>query len=167
MKQTKSKTCKISPPGAVPEDADHSANNAGTCQPVDPRLTQERSPHVPKGGIYFMRAGDRIKIGFSTNPLDRFKQLQTSSPVDLELLAYLPGTFDDEREMHRLFGSLHVRGEWFQNHPAILRYVKLRTGGANPISYSRIRSIRPEYLLAEMTRPTEAIEGAKHADRMD
>jgi hypothetical protein len=35
---------------------------------------------VPQGRIYFISAGDKIKIGFSTRPLDRLKALQTAHP---------------------------------------------------------------------------------------
>lgn len=136
----------------VPVIADTGVNNVRTCEPSDAQVTQGCSRAVRAGGIYFIRAGDRIKIGFSTNPFDRFKQLQTSSPVDLELLAYLPGTFDDERDLHCLFATCHVRGEWFLNDPTILQYIKVRTGGALPIPYSRFKSIRPAYLMAELTK---------------
>lgn len=81
----------------------------------------------PKGSIYFVRAGDFIKIGYSTRPLDRLKALQTSHPGKLELIGTRPGSREFETELHDHFIKLHVRGEWFQAKDPLLQYIEENT----------------------------------------
>lgn len=55
-----------------------------------------------------------VKIGYTRNhPKARMFQLQTGSPVGLELLAYIDGTIDLERAFHDAFAELRWQGEWF------------------------------------------------------
>lgn len=73
-----------------------------------------------RGGlVYFMRFGDRVKIGFTTNlPL----RLQ-SIPHD-ELLATIPGTMADEKRLHSRFAAHRVHHEWFHLVPEILAHIE-------------------------------------------
>lgn len=89
----------------------------------------ERRPYRfrPKGNIYFIRAGDKIKIGYSTRPLGRLKALQTSHPGKLELIGTRPGSREFETELHDRFIALHVRGEWFEAKQPLLRYIEENT----------------------------------------
>jgi hypothetical protein len=52
---------------------------------------------VPQGRIYFIRAGDKIKIGFSTRPLDRLRNLQTAHPGCLEIIGTMRGAISLEK----------------------------------------------------------------------
>lgn len=62
------------------------------------------------GWVYYLRVGDRIKIGYSTAPARRLK----AYPPDSELLAIHPGTPDLERQLHKQFDHNLVSGrEWF------------------------------------------------------
>jgi len=81
-----------------------------------PRPVRERNP--PVGSVYFARFGDRIKIGFSTNPTNRL----TAIPHD-EILAIFPGTMRNERQLHAAFADLRITGEWFQCDDRILDFV--------------------------------------------
>jgi hypothetical protein len=110
------------------------AIQAGTWGQSDLRLIEERIAtwtrgyHADRaksaGSIYFARAGDICKIGWSTNLELRLRDLRLydrawptgvarSAP---ELLAVLPGPPALEDELHLLFGSLRVqaRREWFR-----------------------------------------------------
>jgi hypothetical protein len=100
-------------------------NIAGTGGEIDTRLTQPRSANV-HSRVYFIEGGDFIKIGVSANPIDRLAALQTSTPFDLKLLADFPGDASEEFRIQGAFAHLHVRGEWFRRHPAILDYVESR-----------------------------------------
>jgi hypothetical protein len=80
-----------------------------------------------RGSVYFIQAGNRIKIGFSTRPLDRLKDLQTSHPSELEIIGTLPGTMATEAALHERFRQFRTRGEWFIASSEILRYVELTT----------------------------------------
>lgn len=64
--------------------------------------------------IYFLKANDRVKIGYSHDPVSRIASLQTSSPYDLETLLLIDGTLDEEKELHTKFSMKRRSGEWFE-----------------------------------------------------
>jgi hypothetical protein len=73
---------------------------------------------VSGGYVYFIERepGDYVKIGWAKhNPFARLCELQTGSPDLLFVRAYIAGSRDDERRMHKTFESLRSRGEWFAN----------------------------------------------------
>lgn len=65
--------------------------------------------------IYFITARDigRVKIGYSADPAARLLNLQTASPVELQLERICDGDRDDEDALHDTFSAHRVRGEWF------------------------------------------------------
>lgn len=65
-----------------------------------------------------------VKIGFTKNIHKRLSQLQTSSPVKLEVLHLIEGDVNLEKKLHLLFGNLVVSGEWFTFDDSILNYFK-------------------------------------------
>jgi hypothetical protein len=67
------------------------------------------------GWIYFIRFGDRVKIGYTTNPDQRMRDL----PHD-QVLGIMPGTRADEAAWHRLLIDFHVVGEWFRAEPDVI-----------------------------------------------
>lgn len=73
-----------------------------------------------EGQVYYLRFGDRYKIGFTTNLKARLNSL----PYD-ELLAVEPGSFKLERERHAMFASTRVEGqnEWFFASPHLLFHI--------------------------------------------
>lgn len=52
------------------------------------------------------------KIGYSKNPQARESTLQSEEP-EITLVAFWPGTLDDERRIHELYANYRIRGEWF------------------------------------------------------
>jgi hypothetical protein len=64
--------------------------------------------------IYFIQSKQYVKIGFSDNPESRLKELQTGSPVKLKLLGTMPGCFQTESELHKIFSHKRTNGEWFR-----------------------------------------------------
>ena len=79
-----------------------------------------------KGKIYFFTDGKFIKIGFTSDSLDkRLKQLNTGSTFQLYSLGYIEGTLEKERELHVKFAKMRVRfnGEWFEPKPELLNYI--------------------------------------------
>ncbi len=81
--------------------------------------------------VYFIRVGDYVKIGFSSNPHRRAKTLLNSGhlalPADLDLTAtpqivlLVPFCrMRDERNMQLLFVNHWAEGEWFHWSPAFL-----------------------------------------------
>lgn len=68
------------------------------------------------GHVYFITVEpDRyVKIGWALhNPANRLRELQTGCPDTLRLMAWAPGSREDERRLHETFRELHYRGEWF------------------------------------------------------
>lgn len=78
--------------------------------------------------IYFMQAvdGGPIKIGLSGDPASRLRAVQTTSPVELELLAEIPGSVEMERKFHDWFAPGRLHGEWFSEEtPALAELIEL------------------------------------------
>lgn len=74
------------------------------------------------GFVYFvsleMPDGEFLKVGFATDAMQRVHTLQTSLPVDLEIELILPGTKEQEKEIHALLAEHRERREWFRlEHP--------------------------------------------------
>lgn len=71
--------------------------------------------------LYLIYARDvsRIKIGISDDPVKRLKQLQTGSPVRLELFAFrnYRNITVKEVTLHKRFQQKRVNGEWFELSP--------------------------------------------------
>ena len=65
-------------------------------------------------GVYFVKAGRFVKIGFSTNVAKRLAALQTSQPHKLRLLAVVEGDLSTESALHARFAELRHQGEWFR-----------------------------------------------------
>lgn len=86
---------------------------------VDPRLDV----------VYYLRFGDRIKIGTSANPRQRFAGIRHD-----EVLAFEPGNRLTERRRHLQFAAYRLgTSEWFAPHPEILAHIDvLRAGIDDP-----------------------------------
>ncbi len=82
--------------------------------------------------IYFAQADGigHIKIGFTDgeDALGRIDTLQTGSPVPIRLLGTIPGSMEDEKNLHRRFAGARVHGEWFQPIAELLGLI-----GAKPV----------------------------------
>ena len=91
-------------------------------------------PHRPKkvASVYFIGAGDRIKIGFSQRPTERLKDLQTSHHMTLELLAVMPGSYQTEARLHKQFAHLKQKGEWFVAQPELMALIDQLNGKRKP-----------------------------------
>jgi hypothetical protein len=74
-------------------------------------------PH--KSYVYYIRFGERIKIGVTTNLMNRLDQL----PYD-EILTVEPGYRDLEQQRHREFRTCRVNGEWFAKTPELLQHIQ-------------------------------------------
>lgn len=77
--------------------------------------------------LYFALAEGvgHIKIGFTDgeDAGERLATLQTGSPVPLRLLGTLPGSLEDEKDLHRRFAAHRVTGEWFKPVPELLAII--------------------------------------------
>jgi Meiotically up-regulated gene 113 len=121
-------------PDEVPDevlDQDRDAGHVTTQLPlarpapvVDPALIPRpvSAPPPPprtENWVYAIQAvsGGPVKIGRSVAPLGRLAHLQTTSPVQLEIIwqAPLEGNREGNRErfLHNFFAARRARGEWF------------------------------------------------------
>lgn len=75
--------------------------------------------------IYFVRAGEYMKIGFSIEPWGRMEALQIGNPEPLEMVAICPGDYALESELLSAFKEYHYRGEWFRHSAAIEQYCEV------------------------------------------
>ena len=75
--------------------------------------------------VYFLKANDRVKIGYSSNPTVRIEQIQASSPYDLEVLLIVDGDRDTERSLHRRFKDCRRKGEWFEYECEVKDYIDI------------------------------------------
>lgn len=65
--------------------------------------------------IYFFEAIGQslMKIGYSIDPIKRFRQIQTSCPFPIRAVLIQPGTIQRERKIHSELSHLRTHGEWF------------------------------------------------------
>lgn len=70
------------------------------------------------GLVYFMRFGDRVKIGFTTNLKNRSQAI----PHD-EVMATMPGTMRDEKALHARFAKHRIHHEWFDLAPEVADFI--------------------------------------------
>ena len=74
--------------------------------------------------VYYLRYRDRIKIGTTANPAQRFASL----PHD-EVLAFERGDRTLERRRHAQFAALRIPGtEWFETDDGLLAHVAALQG---------------------------------------
>lgn len=75
--------------------------------------------------IYFLRYGDLIKIGFSSNLRQRIASVIQSIPGEVSFLGHMPGDREVEAHLHDRFGEHRFSGEWFRACPDILDAIRL------------------------------------------
>ena len=95
---------------------------------------------IPKGGkpisyIYFVVSlisrkhtyKNRVKIGVSQNPHERIRNLQVGNPYELSLWYTFPVDADKalylEDQLHLKFKWSRIRGEWFQIHKCVPKFI--------------------------------------------
>lgn len=79
--------------------------------------------------IYCMQTqtNKSLKIGLSSKPQQRLKNIQTANPEEVLLVSIFPGSKSDEKWLHSKFKKYHIRGEWFENSEEILHYFRVHT----------------------------------------
>ena len=113
----------------------------------------------------FVAGRSRIKIGFSSNPWARIKELRTAVP-GLEILATEAGNFDMEVALHNKFNHLRGEGEWFLSTPELMDYVaKLRSNyvASTTVATNRTEQNRTEQNRTEKTFPQTSPKNGEFA----
>lgn len=65
------------------------------------------------GFVYFIACGDRVKIGYSEDPVKRLAKINSDSPWPCELLGYVKAGDFPESEIHQRFAPVRLHSEWF------------------------------------------------------
>lgn len=81
--------------------------------------------------IYFVQGGQErlIKIGraqmtaFSPDMTRRLKQIQSSSPDRVYLIATVEGDHKTENQLHHMFRQYHSHGEWFYPDKTLTKWI--------------------------------------------
>jgi hypothetical protein len=81
--------------------------------------------------VYFIRDGEYIKIGRTTNIKQRMSGLQGHNPRPLELLASVVALSSLEPTLHFKFRHLRIRREWFRAEPDLLAFIAAINSGAD------------------------------------
>ena len=77
--------------------------------------------------VYYLRFGDRIKIGTTGNPRQRFASLRYD-----EVLAFERGDRLLEQRRHAMFADHRLgSSEWFSAHDALAAHIDVLRGGAD------------------------------------
>lgn len=87
------------------------------------------------GLVYFIGVGGEyithVKIGYTRhNPYARMRDLQTGCPFRMELLGYVLGNQDMERELHSVLGEFCTSGEWFEYSEYVSRIISHKLNSA-------------------------------------
>ena len=81
---------------------------------------------MQKGQVYFVTEGNYIKIGYTSQNIDkRIHQLNTGSIHKLYLLGWIYGNKKTEKELHIKFAQSRVRynAEWFEPTEELLQFI--------------------------------------------
>ena len=88
-----------------------------------PVLSERKSRRGLNGHVYFIQAGEFIKIGYAADPNKRLLSIKTGSPLPVKIIHFFPGTMKDERSLHSRFSHLRAEGEWFRVEPDLVSFI--------------------------------------------
>jgi hypothetical protein len=77
--------------------------------------------NAERGYVYFLLVGSRMKIGFSTNPINRLGALRVGCPDPIDKFLVVSGTRRDEKLLHHSLDAYRRTGEWFVATSPVLR----------------------------------------------
>lgn len=103
-------------------------------------------PH--KSYVYYIAFGDRIKIGVTTNLINRLDGI----PWD-EVLTVEPGYRELEQKRHRQFRGSRVHGEWFTRSPDLLEHIQSVIAQEGQLGEGMQRYLRRQRLLGSPHAP--------------
>lgn len=92
-------------------------------------IADVRTERSANGTVYFVRKGEAVKIGWSSNAKRRMYSIQPDA-----ILHTQPGTKQDEAMLHAAFAHLLIEGrgrEWFRPEPDLMSFIlRLKTDAA-------------------------------------
>lgn len=126
------------------------SNENGSVGPKEPLTARAlRRKMLPRRQVYFVRADTLglIKIGHADCSRTRLSGLQVGSPDKLTLLGFILSEDAEEleRDIHRHFRSLHVRGEWFRASRELLEFIRDQARGEDQLREDLRTGLRAAY----------------------
>lgn len=112
-------------------------------------MTVHPSTDPRREQVYLIGSPDSpvVKIGCSTDPKRRLRNLQSGSPAPLRLLATFEGGYVAEKELHRRFAGRRVHGEWFDLGPNPVETVSPFVKAAQVEEAERAGLHQPKHVL--------------------
>lgn len=100
-----------------------------------PRVEQPPKPDKPlfkpfNTTVYFVRAHDFVKIGWTTCLSMRLDAMSTTMPFEPEVILEIEGGRALEQELHEKFAPYRHRREWFRYEGELKAWVEARIGSA-------------------------------------
>lgn len=89
-----------------------------------PPPEKPKKPTPERGFVYFLRTGNTVKIGFTTNPKGRLKNIKTACPEPPRIVKILKGGVKLERATHERFAEYRMHGEWFDLRGRLAKYLE-------------------------------------------
>lgn len=77
--------------------------------------------------VYFIKAGDYIKVGYSRDEKSfktRLSSYHTSCPFEIEIISKLDGGVDLEKDVLNHFIKFHYKNEWLKYDESIVDFAK-------------------------------------------
>lgn len=91
------------------------------CIAADPKVSEQSWC-----GVYFIKCGEFIKIGMTTNVWSRIANLQAATPLPLVLVGFEAWPEETlkqrEAQLHQQFSHCRHRLEWFRAEPDLEMY---------------------------------------------
>jgi hypothetical protein len=83
---------------------------------------RKKQRELAGGWVYFIQAGEFVKIGVAKDVQQRLTFMQIGCPYDMVLLKAMEclDPYHDEEMIHAELEKYRVRGEWFKLPPAVL-----------------------------------------------
>ena len=78
-----------------------------------------------RGHVYFLRASNTVKIGFSTNLRSRLKSIRTGCPDEAKIVKIVRGGMKVEKSFHDRFAEYRTKGEWFELRGRLAKYLEM------------------------------------------
>lgn len=89
------------------------------------KLQQRACPddRAARAFVYFIHAGDLVKIGTAKSVKNRIQALQSGCPHPMRLVHFVSGSKATEKKFHKLFSHLRRHLEWFSLDGDLLDYL--------------------------------------------
>ncbi len=110
------------------EETGNQTQGRGTPQAVDGfgRETQVKTWQRPSSFVYFILADEvgRVHIGQTSDVKRRHKELQASSPCELEVIKAIAGGSAKEATIHEQFSEERLWAKWFEASERLREFIR-------------------------------------------